>query len=494
LRSGGVSASNLTDKVQLEFLHKENAFSEFNREPLVPHMISTEGPALAVADINKDGLDDIFIGGSKGKKRGLFLQHEGGRFVSHNIPEMESDSNFEDVDAAWLDVNSDTYPDLVIASGGNEYYEQDRHLLPRLFLNDGKGGLYRKADAFTGIFETQSCIATTDLNNDGHPDLFIGGRSVPWQYGVVPASYLLLNDGTGKFRDVTGTYSPALKKAGFVTGAAWQDINGDKKPDLVICSEWGTIDAYVWTNGKLEHRQLSQEKGWWNFVLPVDVNGDGLMDIVAGNLGLNSRLHASRNAPVRLYYNDFDGNGKHEQMLTYYLGGKEVPFYNKAEMERQMPDIKKRFLYAKDFAVASLEDIMTSEKMESAELHSADYFYSAVLLNHGNLKFTIHELPWQAQLSTLKDAVVVDANKDEFPDLLMVGNYYENNIEMGRYDADFGSLLLGDGSGGFQYAGLDGLSIKGQARKVQPIKVDGKQAFIVARNNDSVLVVGVSSE
>jgi enediyne biosynthesis protein E4 len=491
LRSGVVPALNLTDEVQLEFLHKENAFSEFNREPLVPHMISTEGPALAVADINKDGLDDVFIGGAKGKKRGLFLQHESGRFVSHNIPEMESDSNFEDVDALWLDVNSDTYPDLVIASGGNEYYEQDRHLLPRLFLNDGKGGLYRRADAFTGIFETQSCIATTDLNNDGHPDLFIGGRSVPWQYGVVPASYLLLNDGTGKFRDVTGMYSPALKKAGFVTGAVWQDINGDKRADLVLCSEWGTIDAYVWTNGKLERRQLSQEKGWWNFVLPVDVNGDGLVDIIAGNLGRNSRLHASRNAPVRLYYNDFDGNGKYEQMLTYYLAGKEVPFYNKAEMERQMPDIKKRFLYAKDFAVASLEDIMTSEKMESAELHSADYFSSAVLLNRGNLKFTIHDLPWQAQLSPMKDAVVVDANKDKFPDLLMVGNYFENNIEMGRYDADFGSVLLGDGSGGFQYAGLGGLSIKGQARKVQPIKVGGKEAVLVARNNDSVVVLGV---
>lgn len=483
------TAEDITAEVNLHYFHQENSFPEFDREPLMPHMLSTEGPALAVGDINNDGMEDVFIGSAKGKRRGLFIQQAAGRFTELRMPAIESDSNYEDIEATWADVNNDGNLDLIIASGGNEYYGKDHHLLPNVYLNDGKANFTRKADAITGIYETSACVVANDINGDGFIDLFIGGRGVPWQYGVKPPSYLLLNDGTGKFTDVTDKYSSELRNAGFVTKAIWIDIDKDNKKDLVVCLEWGTIDAYLNKNGTLVKKVLSDKKGWWNFILPVDINGDGNIDFVAGNVGLNSRLTASVKEPVRLYYNDFDDNGKKEQILTYYLNGKEIPFANKAEMDRQLPVMRKRFLYAKDFAKASLEDIVTRDKLASAELLSANYFSNCVLMNKGNMNFEVMPLPWEAQLTSFRDAVVVHANDDNLPDIMLVGNYYENNIEMGRYDADYGSLLLNDGNGGFTYAELKGLAIKGQSRNVEKILIGNRESYIVAKNNDSAVVI-----
>jgi hypothetical protein len=406
-----------------------------------------------------------------------------------DLPAMRADSNYEDVDAQWIDVNNDSNIDLVIASGGNEYYGKDAHLLPRVYLNDGKGNLTRKKDAITGIYETTGCVAANDINNDGYIDLFIGGRGIPWQFGATTNSYLLINDGTGKFTDQTEKYSPALKTAGFVTGAVWADVNSDKRKDLLLCSEWGTIDAYLNTGSKLEKKTICSKKGWWNFVLPVDINNDGKIDIVAGNVGLNSRLTASEKEPVRLYYNDFDDNGKKEQVLTYYVNGKEIPFASKAEMERQLPVLRKRFNYAKDFAEADLQDIVSAGKLTGAEHFTADYFASCVLLNKDNMQFELSPLPWEAQLTSFRNAVTVNANNDSRPDILLVGNYYENNIDMGRYDADYGSLLINDGRGGFQYHQLNGVTIPGQSRRVQRLMIGNKEAFVVARNNDSAMVI-----
>lgn len=479
---------DITNEVQVNYLHEENSFPEFDREPLMPHMLSTEGPALAVADINHDNLEDVFIGAAKGKRPALFLQQGNGTFARVEfIPEV--DSNYEDVDAAWVDVNNDSHPDLVIASGGNEYYGKDKHLLPRVYLNDGTGKLTKKEGAITGIYQTSGCVAVHDFNRDGFADLFIGNRGIPFQFGLRPSSFLLQNDGTGKFADVTAKYSDELGNAGFVTKAIWHDINNDSQQDLVLCSEWGTVDAYIFKDGKAQKKILSDKKGWWNFILPVDVNNDGLVDLVAGNVGLNSRLRATEKEPVRLYYNDFDDNGKKEQLLTYYVEGKEIPFANKAEMERQLPHMKKRFLYAKDFAEASLEELITGKKLSESALLDANYFSSCILINKGNFSFEAVPLPWQVQLSAFRDAVVVDANKDANPDILMVGNYYENNIEMGRYDSDYGSMLIGDGKGGFSYETLNGVSLKGQSRKIKRINIKGKEAFIIARNNDSTKVI-----
>jgi hypothetical protein len=480
---------NITSETNLLYKHEENAFQEFNREPLIPHMLSTEGPALAVGDINNDGLEDVFIGASKWKRPVVFLQNKEGKFIHVDQPDLDKDSTYEDVDACFSDVNNDEFPDLVVASGGNEFYGKDTMLTPRVYLNDGKGIFHKKENAFDSLFVNASCVAPYDFNNDGNIDIFIGGRSVPWSYGQIPQSYLLQNDGTGKFKDVTEKYAKGLSDIGFVTSALWYDIDKDGDKDLILTLEWGGIVVYINNNGIFTKKVLCDKKGWWNFVLPVDLNNDGNIDLIAGNLGLNSRLKASEKEPVRMYYNDFDNNGKKEQVLTYYLDGKELEFANIEELEKQIPIIKKRFLHAQDFAKASLNEIFTKEKLIGADTLTANYFSNAVLINDGKLNFSIHPLPWQAQLSPYKTAVVVDANGDNLPDILIAGNYYENNIQMGRNDADYGTILINKGNGKFEAVTLNGLEIKGQVRHISEINIGNQKAYILARNNDSTMVI-----
>jgi hypothetical protein len=486
--------ADITRQVSLSYAHKENPFPEFDREPLMPHMVSTEGPALSVADINHDGLEDVFIGSSRDKKSGIFLQQANGKFIRTTQPALETDSVYEDIDATWTDVNNDGNTDLVVASGGNEYFGPDVHQSPRVYLNNGKAGFSKLDHAFEGVYLTASCIVPYDFNGDGSTDLFMGGRAVPWEYGKEPRSYLLQNDGKGHFSDVTATYAKQLLQEGMITQAVWFDIDKDGDKDLLICTEWNGIYAYMNDHGKFTRKTLTDKKGWWNFVLPLDIDNDGDIDLIAGNLGLNSRLRASASEPVKLYYNDFDDNGKKEQVLTYFLEGREIPFANKDELQRQMPVLKKKFLYAADFAKAELSQIFTLEKLSKAKLLSADYFSNAVLTNQGNLNFTVQPLPWLAQLSSYRDAVVVDANHDKLPDILLAGNYYSNNIQMGRYDADFGTILLNKGNAHFTAENINGLQVKGEVRHIRRIMINKKEAFILARNNDSAMVIQFTNQ
>ncbi|MHA4808497.1 VCBS repeat-containing protein [Flavitalea flava] len=477
--------------------HEENDFHEFDREPLLPHMLSTEGPALAIGDMNRDGNEDVFIGGSKWKKKSLFLQSGSGKFTLMPQPDLDKDSTYEDVDACWADVNGDGNEDLVVASGGNEYYGPDPFLSPRVYLNDGKGQLKRFPQAFDSLYVNASCVAPADFNGDGSVDLFIGGRSVPFNYGEIPHSYLLRNDGSGKFTDVTDKLAKDLSTIGFVTRALWFDLDKDGQKDLILSLEWGGIIAFLNHKGVFTKKILTDKKGWWNFILPVDIDNDGDIDLVAGNLGLNSRLKASVKEPVRMYVYDFDGNGKKEQILTYYLNGKEIPFANKEELEKQIPGMKKSFLYAEDFARATMNDLFSAEKLQKADTLSADYFSNAILVNQGNLDFKVEAMPWEAQLSPYRDAVVVDANGDSLPDLFLVGNFYENNIQMGRYDADYGTILLNKGHNSFSAETLNGVVLKGQTRHIKKIGIAGKdngdqskkEAYILVRNNDSTMVL-----
>jgi hypothetical protein len=480
---------DITKETGLDYLHKENRFVEFDREPLIPHMISTESPCMAVADINHDGLEDVYIGGSRNSKPAIFLQQTSGKLIRTTQPFLENDSIYENTDAAWADVNNDGNIDLIVASGGNEFYGPVLQNTPRVYLNNGKALFTKRENAFDSLFITASCVTVNDFNGDGFADLFIGTRAVPWDFGKPPQSYLLQNDGTGKFKDVTNLYAAGLANAGFVTGAVWVDMDKDGDRDLVLSLEWGSPTVFMNEKGKLNKKVLSDKKGWWNFLLPVDIDNDGDIDLVAGNLGLNSRLKASGKQPVRMYYNDFDGNGKKEQVLTYYLGGKEIPFANKAELEKQMPYLKKKFLYAEDFAKASLSDLFGTDKLSNAEVLSADYFSNTVFINNGQLGFDARPMPFEAQLTSFKDAVIINANNDNLPDLLLMGNYYGNNIEMGRYDADYGTILINKGKGEFVCASMNGLAVKGEVRHIRKINIGKKEAFILARNSDSAKVI-----
>ncbi|MFM7838099.1 MAG: FG-GAP repeat domain-containing protein, partial [Chitinophagaceae bacterium] len=383
----------------LIFRHEENPFVEFDREPLIPHMVSREGPALAVGDFNGDNREDVFVGSAKTFQPALFVQQPSGTFKQVVQPALTADSMFEEVDACWVDVNQDRRLDLVVASGGNEYYGNDVHLSPRVFINTPGDKLELKADAFSGIYLTASCVLPFDFTGDGVADLFIGGRAVPWEYGEEPRSFLLANDGQGKFQDVTAQYGKEVAQAGFVTGGQWVDLDQDHDMDLVLSTEWGPITAYFNEGGVFRKKELSVENGWWQFVQALDLDQDGDMDLVAGNLGCNSRLQASFDQPVRLYYNDFDGNGKKEQVLTYYLQGKEIVFANKEELQKQLPGLKKKFLYAADFARAGLRDLLDPSLLKKAKVWKADYFKSVVMLNNGSGQFEVKPLPWSAQLS-----------------------------------------------------------------------------------------------
>jgi len=488
--SAGPKFVNITAASGLNYKHQENDFVEFNREPLIPFMVSTEGPALAVSDINKDGREDIFLGSSKGFKSALFFQTEYGGFIRSPQPALDADSVYEDVDAVWADVNGDGYPDLAVASGGNEYYGKDEHLLPRLYLNEGGKKLVR-TNAFSDIDITASSIVAHDFNKDGRMDFFLGGRAVPFAYGTIPRSYILVNDGKGNFIDMTEKLAPGLARVGMVKDAELSDIDGDKDADLLLALEWGGIIAFSQEQSGYVKKTWSAAKGWWNFIRAFDVDNDGDMDFIAGNLGENSRLKASRKEPVRLYLNDFDGNGTRDQVLTYYLNGMEIPFANKAELEKQMPALKKKFLYAADFAKASMNEIFDKEKLNTAQVLSAEQFSNTLFLNDGRGKFALQPLSFEAQFTPYRDAVVLDYNGDGMKDVLTGGNFYGNSIQLGRSDADFGTLLLNRGNGKLEPMSLPGMIIKGEIRKISQLKSGDNPAWVIARNNDSAMIINI---
>ncbi|HSF46019.1 MAG TPA: FG-GAP-like repeat-containing protein, partial [Chitinophagaceae bacterium] len=437
----GPAFNDITAGSGLDFLHKENEYVEFNREPLLPFMLSMEGPALAVGDMNNDGLDDVFIGAARKSKAGLFVQKAPGQFERAFKDIIEADSLFEDVDAVWTDLNGDKFQDLVVAGGGNEYYGADSLMFPRVYLNQGGQRLVRQP-LIRGVRFTPSCLLPFDFNGDGKMDLFIGSRTKTIAYGSIPESYIMINNGNGGFTDATQAIAPDLKTIGMVKGAELADLDGDGDQDLVLALEWGGVVGFVNEKKNFVRAPVSSVRGWWNFVKAVDIDNDGDLDLLVGNQGENCRISPTLKEPVRMYYGDFDGNGLNEQFITYYLKGQEIPFANKAELEKQMPGLKKKFLYAEDFAKAGIDQIIERAKLNSSKVYSVETFSNVLLINEGKMKFTMQSLPPQAQFTAYKDALVFDVDGDGWKDILPAGNYYGDAIAMGRNDADVGTLLL----------------------------------------------------
>jgi len=479
---------DITSKTNLNFKHHENPFVEFNREPLIPFMVSAEGPAFAIADINGDGLEDVFIGSSKRDTAQLFTQTLNGKFTKSKQRAFELNLNYEEVDVTFEDIDKDDDQDLIIATGGNEYRSGSKYLNQLIYRNDSKGVFYLDTLALPPhINLTASTIAATDFDDDGDIDLFFGGRAVPWNYGQLPKSYLLENDGSGKFKDVTNEYTNTLSEIGFVKDALWLDINKDDRKDLILALEWDGIVALINKKDSFEKQYLTQKKGWWNVLYAYDIDEDGDEDIITGNAGLNHKFKIKEEQNIKLYFNDFDNNGTKEQILTYYINEEEVPFATKMELEKQMPFLKKKYLLAADFAKATLIELFPKIKDKSTQILKADYFSNAVLLNNGNGNFELTELPVEAQFAPIKTAIEIEKGK-----LLLLGNFYENNIQIGRSDASFGWVLSSKNSR-FQISNSD-LVLKGAIRQVLPITIRNKEAFIAVRNNDVLTVFNLDNQ
>ncbi|HCL06887.1 MAG TPA: hypothetical protein DHW64_13440 [Chitinophagaceae bacterium] len=479
---------DITASTGILYRHQENLFNEFDREPLIPHMISTEGPALAVADINHDGLEDVFIGASKGYTNAVYVQNRNGTFSKSVQPALARDSMWENVDAIWVDVNNDKAIDLVIASGGNEYYGEDEHLQPLLYLNDGRGNLRRKETAFPRGMNTQSKVMANDINGDGYVDLFFAGRSVTYAYGMPARSYLLLNDGYGNFSDVTAAIAkPLIQPGGLITSAQWVDLNKDGQTDLLLSYLWGGIEALIKQGNQFVQQTITNKKGWWQSVYADDVDADGDIDIVAGNFGNNSRVKASEKYPVRMYMNDFDANGRVEQILTYYVNGTEMPLASKLQLEKSIPLLRKKYLYAADFAKADLKQLFAPQKFEKAYQLEANCFDHLLLLHDGGMKFTATALPYETQFSQIRSVLRIDDGAQ--PQWLTMGNFYANNVEIGRQDADFGTLLSYEKGKGMKISVSAMPVITGQVRNAKPITINNQRAYIIARNNETAIVL-----
>ncbi|MFZ1749869.1 MAG: FG-GAP-like repeat-containing protein, partial [Saprospiraceae bacterium] len=484
-----LTVQDLTNYSKLNFAHRENPFVEFNREPLIPHAVSNEGPAIASADVNGDNLDDIYLGNAKWEKSELWIQNSNNTFYKSDQKSISSDSTYEDTDATFADLNNDGFTDLIVASGGNEFSGNSEFLLPRVYMNDGKGNFLKNTSSIQNVYTTASCVLAYDFSGDGYADLFIGSRAVPWKYGEIPKSYFLKNDGQGNFMDVTDAYSLDDGKLGLITSGQWADMDGDGSKDLVLSVEWDRVMILINKKGKFDRINVGNESGWWKFIHVIDVDNDGDKDIVAGNFGQNSRLKATDKEPITMYYNDFDQNDTKEQLVTYYLKGKETPVANIVELHKQIPVLKKSFLKATDFAKATIPELFPNADWKNMTKFKVNYLMSCVFINDGNLKFTVKPLPTRAQLSTFLTATSADLNGDSLPDLILGGNYYENNVQQGRSDGDYCSFLINKGKGNFEFIEHEGLQIKGQVRKIVPINGGSNNRFVVGRNNEPVLLI-----
>jgi len=479
----------------INFIHKENNYVDFDRDRLIFQMLSTQGPHMAKGDVNKDGLDDIYICGASGQAGVLYVQTKAGSFIKTNEALLAKDSLSEDTDALFFDADKDGDEDLFVCSGGSEFSPNSTALISRLYINDGKGSFTKSSQLFPSpvIFESVSCVRTADYDGDGDIDLFIGVRLKPMHYGMPCKSYLLQNNGKGVFTDVTQNMAPALLQAGMVTDAAWLDYDKDGKQDLVVTGEYMPLRIFHNNGkGKLEETTtnagLQNTNGWWNRLQIADINNDGYPDIIAANHGLNSRFKATQQKPVSMYVNDFAGNGATQQIVTCYNGDSAYPMLLRHDLVNVIPALKKKYLKYESYKDQTIEDIFTKEQLQSAVKLTAVSMQSSVFINNKNGTFTVKALPEQAQFSPMYAITVNDFDKDGNADIVMGGNFYESKPEVGIYDASYGLLLKGDGKGNFTAlsAQQSGINIRGAVRDIMNVKAGKESLMIMAVNNTAL--------
>jgi hypothetical protein len=474
--------------------HNENEYIDFNREKLIPKMLSTEGPKLAAADVNGDGLEDFYMGNAFADTAKLFIQQRDGHFVQKAEPVFDKDRYFESVGAVFIDVDGDGDQDLVVCTGGNQAYQGSANLLTRLYLNDGKGNFSRSTQGWPQVMVNASCVKAGDFDGDGLMDLFIGARVIPGHYGLKPASVLLKNEGKGVFTDVTRTMAPQLLDLGMVTDAAWADISGDGDVELIVVGDWMPVTILHF--GKDKKFKIIQEipnsSGWWNALTVADVNQDGFPDLVAGNFGLNSRIKADSLHPAQLFTADFNKNGQTQCIPVYYKNdGKAYPYFMKGELEKEIPQLKKKFLHFKSYAGKEFREIYSSAELKDATVLTVNETRTAIFLNDGKGHFKINPLPIEAQFSPVYASVVSDLNRDGRNDIFLAGNFYGLKPQTGRFDASYGSLFFQEPRNEFHYVApkLSGIFVKGEVRDIIMMNPESKNPLIlVARNNDSLML------
>jgi len=489
---------NANDLYSIHYKQVENDYNDFTDERLSPKQHFKKGPGIAVGDIDhKNGLD-FFIGGSAGNAGTLFTQGENGRFAEKKIDLQ--DTKYEDMGALFFDADNDGDEDLYVVSGGDKFKSLPGACQDRLYINDGKGSFAKSEQALPPMTSGGSCIIGADFDKDGDIDLFRGGGNLPGSYPVSPRSYLLKNE-NGKFIDITEQAAPELMNVGMVTSAVWSDFDNDGWIDLIVVGEWMAPTFFKNVKGRFvnvsKETGLANVNGWWNSIYPVDIDNDGDMDYIVGNMGTNIDYKPSQNMPLELFYNDFSGNGKKQPVLTSYVADenghkKRFPFSFRDDLFRVMPSLKKEFWNYELYSKAVLEEVFKPEAIFHATHFKAELFVSCIIENKGKGKFVIRDLPVEAQFSCINGITVTDFDHDGNIDLIVAGNWHSTEVVYGWMDASLGVLLKGDGKGNFKAVPPEksGLFLSGDIRGLATMYDNrGNELILAAANSDSLSVL-----